>query len=209
MIDSGISAAVNDSSKLSMTKSVFDSRMETTIVAEKDSGGFKRNSTDLWQNYGYFKQQACDFSVEKANMPEMTIFYFNQVYLSYKDNKKIYYCDVFILGQVTPMLNPSKDLKNYVPKENEAKIVRPKYDVVSGQFLGLAETLRYLTVRGDERECFFDYGYSKENTKVLYSMHKMKIPNSFSATIFNCQRIQYEAGALSDTDFSKIFFPFL
>ena len=34
----------------------------------------------------------------------------------------------------------------------------------------------------------------------------MKILNSFSATIFNRHRIQYEAGALSDTDFSKIFF---
>ena len=34
----------------------------------------------------------------------------------------------------------------------------------------------------------------------------MKIPNSFSGTIFNRHRIQYEAGALSDTDFSKLFF---
>ena len=34
----------------------------------------------------------------------------------------------------------------------------------------------------------------------------MKIPNSFSATIFNHHRIQYKAGALSDTDFSNIFF---
>ena len=80
-----------------MTKSVFDGRMETTITAEKDPNGFKRNSTDLWPSYGYFKQQACDFLVEKANMPEMTLFYVNQAYLSSKDNKKIY-CDVFIIG---------------------------------------------------------------------------------------------------------------
>ena len=104
------------------------------------------------------------------------------------------------------MLNPPEDLKDYVPKDNEAKIVRPKYDVVSGQFLGLVETLGYLTVRGNEREYFFDYGYSKDNSKILYSMHKMKIPNSFCATIFNRHRIQYEAEALSDTDFYKIFF---
>ena len=117
-----------------MTKSVFDSRIETTITAEKDPSSFKRNSTDLWPNFGYFKQQAHDFSVEKANMSEMTAFYVNQAYLSYKDNKKINYCDVFIIGQVTPMLNPPEDLKNYIPKENEAKIVRPKYNVVSGVF---------------------------------------------------------------------------
>ena len=34
----------------------------------------------------------------------------------------------------------------------------------------------------------------------------MKIPNSFSNTIFNRHRIQYESGALSETDFSNFFF---
>ena len=189
-----------------MTKSDFDGLMETTITSEKDPTGFKRNSIDLWPKHGYFKQQTCDFSVEKANMPEMTAFYINQSYLSYKDNKEVYYCDVFIIGQVTPMLNPPEDLKNYVPKENEAKIMRPKHNVTSGQFLGLVKTLGYLTVRGGDRECFFDYGYNKENSKVLYSTHKMKIPNSFSSTIFSRHRIQYEPGALLDTDSPKIFF---
>ena len=129
-----------------MTKCVFDGRMETTITAEKDPIGLKCNSPDLWLKCGYFKQQACGFSVEKTNMPKMTAFYINQAYLSYKDNKEIYYCGVFILSQVRPMLKPPEDLKNYVPKENKAKIVRPKYDVVSGQFLGLVETVGYLTV---------------------------------------------------------------
>ena len=45
-IDSGISSAVRDSSKLSMTKIMHESRMETTITAEKDTS-FKRNNTDL------------------------------------------------------------------------------------------------------------------------------------------------------------------
>ena len=61
IIESGISAAVKASTKLSMTKSFFDGRVDTTIPAGKDPGGFKRNSTDLWPNYGYFKQQTCDF----------------------------------------------------------------------------------------------------------------------------------------------------
>ena len=34
----------------------------------------------------------------------------------------------------------------------------------------------------------------------------MKIWNSFSSTIFNRHRIQYEAGALSDMDFCKVYF---
>ena len=33
-----------------------------------------------------------------------------------------------------------------------------------------------------------------------------KVPNSFSTTIFNRDRIQYESGAYAGTDFSDIFF---
>ena len=34
----------------------------------------------------------------------------------------------------------------------------------------------------------------------------MKVPNSFSSTIFNRHRIQYESGAFAETVFSNIFF---
>ena len=105
-------------------------------------------------------------------------------------------------GKLHHVWTPLDDLKNHEFKPNEAKIFRPKYDTVSGEFLELVETLSYLTIRGDSMEYFFDYGYSKENSKTLYSMHKMKIPKSFSLTIFNQHRIQYESGAM-DTEFSK------
>ena len=75
--------------------------METTITAEKDNE--KRNSTDLWFKNGYSSSKVCDFSLEKADLPEMTIFYINQAYLSYNDNKKIYYTDVYIIGQVVAL----------------------------------------------------------------------------------------------------------
>ena len=100
-IDSVISSAVRDSSKLSLTKVLHDGRMETTITAEKDNE--KRNSTDLWSKNGYSSSKVCDFSLEKADLPEMTIFYINQAYLSYNDNKKIYYTDVYIIGQVVAL----------------------------------------------------------------------------------------------------------
>ena len=76
-------------------------------------------------------------------MPEIAIMYLNQAYQSYKGNKKIYYCDFFIIGQVLPYLNPPENLIDYEVKSNEAKIIRPKYDVVSGQLLGLVETLGF------------------------------------------------------------------
>ena len=70
-----------------MTKTIFsDNRVETAIIAEKNS--FKRNTVDVWANYGYFKQQPYDFSVEKGNLPGNSIYYVNQGYQSVKDNKK-------------------------------------------------------------------------------------------------------------------------
>ena len=82
------------------------------------------------------------------------------------------------------MLNPPENLEKYVPEDDEVKILRPKYDVVSGQVLGLVETLAYLTVWGNERVCFFGHGYDMNNSKILYTAHKMKIPNNFNAIIF-------------------------
>ena len=93
-IDTGISQAIRDSSKISMTKNIFEGRVETTLTAEKTS--FKKNTIDVWKSSGYFNQQRCDFSIEKANLPEMSILYINQAYQSYKDNKKVYYCDYFM-----------------------------------------------------------------------------------------------------------------
>ena len=138
-------------------------------------------------------------------MPENTIIYKNQAYQLYKDNKKAYYADYYLLGQVNQCLNRPEGLKNYEYQPNEAKFYRAKYDTVTGEFLGLYETLGYLTFRGDNQECFFDYGYSKDDSKVLCSYHKMKIPYSFSGTMFNRHRIQYKSGALN-TNFSKVYF---
>ena len=64
-----------------MTKNIFEGAVESTLTVEKFTS-FKPNTTDVWKNYGYFKQQACDFSIEKANLPENNIIYIYQVYQS-------------------------------------------------------------------------------------------------------------------------------
>ena len=106
---------------------------------------------------------------------------------------------VFIIGQVTPLLNQPENLQEYTPQESKVKILRSKYNTVTGQFLGLQNCLGYLTVRGDFHKQFFDYGYSKGNSSILCSTHEMKVPNSFSSTIFNRHRIQLESGAYAET----------
>ena len=132
------------------------------------------------------------FQSKKTNLSENSILYINQIYQSYNDKKKVFYSDYYLLEQVNQCLNPSEYLEKYEFQSNEAKLFRPKYDTLTGEFLGLYETLEYLTVRSDRGECFFDYGYSKENSKILYSHHKMRIPNSFSGPMFNRHRIQFE-----------------
>ena len=49
-IDSGISQAIRDSNKISMTKNICSDGVETAITAEKTS--FKRNTIDVWPDYG-------------------------------------------------------------------------------------------------------------------------------------------------------------
>ena len=84
-----------------MSKNVFpDNTVETTITAQKTS--FKRNTADVLTDYDYFKQQPYDFGIDKENFPENPIIYVNQGYQLVKDNKKIYYADYFLIGQVEP-----------------------------------------------------------------------------------------------------------
>ena len=101
--------------------------------------------------------------MEKNNYPENSIRYINQVSLTTKINKRFYYADYHILGQVIECLNPSENISNYVCQDREVNIYRPKYDTVKGTFLILYETLGYLNVRDDPNEHFLDYEFCKEN----------------------------------------------
>ena len=93
----------------------------------------------------------------------------------------------------------------YTLKENEDKMVRPGYDPETGEFKGLHKTVDFLVVGGSPEEVFFNYGFDKEKSKILYSHYRKKIPNSFSGTIFNRHRAMIESGEV-EGEFSNIFF---
>ena len=131
------------------------------------------------------------------------MFYINQIYQSYKDNK-VYYAGYLIIGQINQCLNPPENVESHEFKERETKMYQPRYVTVTGQFSGLYETLGYLTVRDNADECFLDYGFSKKDSKILHSFHRSRMPNSFSGTLFNRHRTQYESGALN-TKFSALY----
>ena len=63
--------------------------------------------------------------------------------------------------------NLPENIENYVCKDREVKFYRLRYDTQTGQFLGLCELIVFLVVRGDQEEHFLNYGYSKENSKIL------------------------------------------
>ena len=102
-------------------------------------------------------------------------------------------------------VNPSEDISTYVSKENEVKIIRSKYTAETGEFLVLYEIVGFMIVRGSPDEVFFNYGYDKDKSKVLYSHYRRRIPNSFSGTIFNRHRAMIETGEI-DSEFSNIYF---
>ena len=205
-IDAGLSKAVMDSSKLTMTKNYVGGNIsEATITAEKNAV-LKRKSTDLWPLCGHFKTPVCDdFSLTKSNMPELTLIYVNLASLSYKNDEKIYYADQFILWQITPLDDLPVDFSSYELKPDKVKTLRPKYDLFNGQFRGLVETLGFLTVRGNHNASFFDYGYHKENSKFLYSTGRMRIADNFSGAMFTRNKRQYESGRLSNIS-SRLYY---
>ena len=107
-----------------MTKNILgDNRIETTVMEEKTT--FKRNTTNIWKEYGYFKQQPCGYGLDKENLPENSIIYLNQGYQSYKDNKNLYYGDYFLVGQINECLNLPEDFENYELAEREVKMFHP------------------------------------------------------------------------------------
>ena len=104
-----------------------------------------------------------------------------------------------------PLGQQPKDIESYELKDDEVRILRARYDPISGEFLGIEHCIALITVRNSPKEQFFDYGCNKENAKVLYSTRKLKIPNSFKTAIFGQHRMQYEGGAFDGEKCSNIF----
>ena len=114
-------------------------------------------------------------------MPENNLYYINQGYQSYKDGKKVYYNDVYIIAHIMPLAMQ--------PEDDEVKILRARYDLISGEFLGIEYCIGLITVKNDADEQFFDYGYNKDNSKLLNSTKNLKIPSSFKATVFGVHKM--------------------
>lgn len=168
-----------------MTKVIEKDGDWSELSVSTSKKGKRKKSIQLWSDFGYFGTESCDFSIERANQPENTIFYVNQEYQSYKGSKKVYY-NVFIISQIMPLSHQPKDVESYELKDDEVKTLRPRYNMETGEFLGIEYAVSVITVRNDPNENFFDYGYNKEKDTVLYNTREIKIPNSLRPQFSEC-----------------------
>ena len=165
-VDNAVSDAIKLSKQISLTKNISfpEKNIETTIVASEfdDENGQVFSTSRIWPEVGYFNNQLTDVNMKKVNYPENLVIYVNQAYLTVQNSKKMFYVNFYLIGQIIEALNPPENIANYVCKDCEVKIYKPRYDVSTVQFLGLYETISYLVVRGDEEERFLNYGFCKQ-----------------------------------------------
>ena len=183
-IDASINSRIRGSDEIRMTKIRDGSKMEMQVEASSTEKKLKQ--VNLWAQQGFFLGESSNFNIPKANLPENTIFYANQGYRAMKDRKKCYYNDLYIIGQIMPLAQQPDEVDGCDCKPNEVKILRTLYDLRTGKFLGVKQCVALITVRDDDNEQFFDYGYDEKNDSIrLYSAQKTKIPSSFRSTCFS------------------------
>ena len=185
-IDDSVSEVIQKSSQISWTKRTAFPRknIETTIVVSRfDDNGQSQvtNCRCMWPDYGYFKQQPCNLQMDKANFPKNSIIYIDQGYLSVKDNKRIFYANYYILGEIIGAINPPENIENCDCKD--FKFYRPCHGPQMGQILSLYESIGYLTVGGNNEKHFLNYGIAKKIQK-CYSLTTKEEYRALSALFF-------------------------
>ena len=172
---------------LSKEANTKDVQLKSQLMMSFQDDDSTKGSEFIWPQFGYFGEHTVDLTISKVNFPELTFCYVNQARVSLViSGERAIYCDNVIIAQIMPLANidPSINLKSYELTENEVIIYTPLYNTSTGLFYGLTENLGIITVRGDEQERFFSYGYSKDKSKLLYCNMKTQLPNIFSSACF-------------------------
>ena len=173
---------------LSKEASNKDTQLKSQLLMSfTDDDDESKGVEKIWIEYGFFGYQRADLNIQKANFPENSLIYVNQATVSLvKGGEKALYCDNVICAQIMPMANPDPAINfdTYTPKDNEVVIFCPVYNTSNGLYCSIVKKLGMITLRGDAKENFFSYGYSKEKSSILYCYMKSSLPNIFSCTVF-------------------------
>ena len=163
-----------------------DQQLKAQIVLSFQDDESK-NTERVWQESGFFDDHRSDMIIPKANFPENTLVYVNQVsVLLVRDGGQAIYLEFVVCQQLMPVANPdpSINLETYVFQDNETLLYVPVYNKVTGLYGGLRKKLAHITLRGDPSERFFSYRYCKEKSTVLYCTMKHPLPNISHCTAF-------------------------
>ena len=155
----------------------------------------------------FFKEHTTDLTITKANFPENTLVYVDQGTVSPVKVGHAIYLEFVIIGQIMPIANPDPkiDLDNHDFKDNEVLLFVPVYNTQNGLYRRVTKKLGHITLRDDNNEKFYSYGYSKEKSTLLFCTNKQPLPN-----IFNCAAFKKHHNYLLDenqksSQFSKKF----
>ena len=154
--------------------------------------GVEKIGEQVWQRDGFFGKVNPDYSTHKNDFPENCLCYINQAYFTVKERDTMIYCDYIILGQIVVFRSTPEGEKIDELIKNDKKLVKlymPMYDVTTGKFLGMKESVGYIMIRNQEDEVFLSYGYSSEHSTSLYCYQKQPIPNIFRGTAFNSYKL--------------------
>ena len=99
-----------------------------------------------------------------------------------------------------------KDIENYELKHDKVKILRTRYDPISGQFLGIDYCVGLITFKNDSEEQFFDYRYNKDNFKMLHSTKKLRFQAALSELFLEFLRSSMRVVHFLKKVFLKYFF---
>ena len=174
---------------LSKEASNKDTQLKSPLLMSftDDDNSESKGGEKIWTEFGFFGKQRAELTIPKANFPENSLIYVNQATVSLvKGGEKAIYCDNVICAQIMPMANPDPAINfdTYTPKDNEVVIFCPVYNTSNGLYCSIVKKLGMITLRGDAKENFFSYGYSKEKSSILYCYMKSSLPNIFSCTVF-------------------------
>ena len=187
MVESSTGKQIEKANMLLLSKEMNDKdrSMKTQLLIKSGDSDEKLSGEKVWKENGYFNDIRPELNLVKVNMPENTLFYVNQGFIStIKNGDLAMYIQNFILGQLIVAANQPDNIDEYHCAENEVKLLSCVYDLESGDFKGVRLMLAYIILRRDDEEVFFSYGYDKSKSKVLYSYSKEQIPNAFISTSF-------------------------
>ena len=193
---------------LLMSKEVCDKdrSMKTQLLMTTSCSDEKVSGEKVWKENGYFKEVKPEMNIEKANIPENTLLYINQGFIStVKSGDLAMYVHNFIIGQLIVAANQPENIDVYTCSDNKVKLLSCVYDLESGKFKGLRLMLAYIVLRGDKDEVFFSYGYTKSKSTVLYSYAKQQIPDTFITTSFK-RHFQEVVNEKKDETYSEMFY---